>query len=279
MARVKGDLSNRFVVKPGTTVKLARRDPGDTASVRSKAIYDRILQNNIQRLFKLQTLLAASNKYAVLVVLQAMDAGGKDGTIRHVMTGLNPQACRVTAFKSPTEEELHHDFLWRIHRAIPRRGEIGIFNRSHYEDVLAARVHNLVPKSVWSDRYEQINDFEKIMAENNVVMFKFFLHISKEEQALRLAERIADPQKNWKISISDITERAYWDDYATAYEDALTKCSTKRAPWYVIPSNKKWFRNLAVSQILADEIEGWNMEYPSPAADLSELRVKLRAQT
>jgi PPK2 family polyphosphate:nucleotide phosphotransferase len=208
-----------------------------------------------------------------------MDAGGKDGTIRHVMTGLNPQACRVTAFKAPTEEELHHDFLWRIHRAIPRRGEIGIFNRSHYEDVLVARVHKLVPKSVWAERYKQINDFEKIMAENNVVMFKFFLHISKEEQALRLAERIADPQKNWKISIADITERTYWDDYVTAYEDALTRCSTARAPWYVIPSNKKWFRNLAVSQILADEMAGWNMEYPPSAADLSELREKLRPQT
>jgi PPK2 family polyphosphate:nucleotide phosphotransferase len=279
MARAKGDLAKRFVVEPGTKVKLVKRDPDDTAGVREKSNYDRILQSNIQRLFDLQTLLAASNKYAILIVLQAMDAGGKDGTIRHVMTGLNPQACRVTAFKAPTEEELHHDFLWRIHRAIPRRGEIGIFNRSHYEDVLVARVHKLVPKSVWAERYKQINDFEKIMAENNVVMFKFFLHISKEEQALRLAERIADPQKNWKISIADITERTYWDDYVTAYEDALTKCSTARAPWYVIPSNKKWFRNLAVSQILADEMAGWNMEYPPSAADLSELREKLRPQT
>jgi PPK2 family polyphosphate:nucleotide phosphotransferase len=278
MARLVSDLSKRFVVEPGTKLKLAKRDPDDTAGVRSKSNYEKIIQKNIQRLLDLQTLLAASDQYALLVVLQAMDAGGKDGTIRHVMTGLNPQGCRVTSFKVPTEEELHHDFLWRIHKALPRRGEIGIFNRSHYEDVLVARVHKLVPKSMWSQRYEQINDFEKMLANNNIVILKFFLHISKEEQARRLEERIDDPHKNWKISHADITERRYWDDYVAAYQDALTECSTVRAPWYVIPANNKWFRNLAVSQILVDQMTAWNMHYPPPAADRSELRAMLQAE-
>src|SRR5579871_1772690 len=252
MAHTKRELAKRFLVKPGEKAHLSKRDPEDTAGLRSKAEYEAILQKNIERLFEQQSLLAASDDCAVLVVLQAMDAGGKDGTIKHVMTGLNPQACRVTAFKVPSEEEAHHDFLWRVHHAMPRRGEIGIFNRSHYEDVLVARVHKLVPKSVWSARYEQINDFERIMAKNNVVLFKFFLHISREEQARRLEERIENPRKNWKISHADIAERNYWDDYMAAYEKALTECSTGQAPWYVIPANKKWFRNLAVSQILVD---------------------------
>ena len=278
MAHTKHDLAKRFLVKPGEKAHLSRRDPDDTAGLQSKAEYQAILQKNIQRLFDQQTLLAASDQYAVLVVLQAMDAGGKDGTIRHVMTGLNPQACRVTSFKVPTPEEARHDFLWRVHKAAPQRGEIGIFNRSHYEDVLVARVHNLVPKKVWSERYGQINDFEKIMARNNVMILKFFLHISREEQTRRLEDRVDNPQKNWKISPADITERRLWDRYVEAYEDALTECSTKRAPWYVIPANKKWFRNLAVSQILADEMASWKMQYPKPAANLGELRGALRAQ-
>ncbi len=278
MAQLKSGLTKRFLVKPGEKVNLSKRDPDDTAGVRSKSEYEAILQKNLKRLFELQTLLAASDQYAVLVVLQAMDAGGKDGTIRHVMTGLNPQACRVTSFKVPTPEEAHHDFLWRVHKAVPRRGEIGIFNRSHYEDVLVARVHKVVSKSEWSERYWQINDFEKILAHNNVRIFKFFLHISREEQARRLEQRIDDPRKNWKISLADITERRFWDQYVEAYEDALTECSTKRAPWYVIPANKKWFRNLAVAQILADAMESWKMHYPPPPADLEELREALRAE-
>lgn len=275
MAKSNGPLAKRFVVEPGKKLKLAKLDPDDTADVK-KAECEAILQKNIEHLFNLQTMLSAGSRRAVLVVLQAMDAGGKDGTIRHVMTGLNPQACRVTSFKVPTQEELAHDFLWRIHRAMPRRGEIGIFNRSHYEDVLVARVHKLVPKSVWSRRYEQINRFEKLLAENDVVIFKFFLHISRGEQASRLEARLDDPQKNWKISEADLKERAYWDDYVAAYEDALSECSTGHAPWYVIPANKKWFRNLAVSQILVDAMSSWKMKYPPPAADLSELRAKLR---
>ena len=278
MPHAKHNLAKRFLVKPGEKAHLSRRDPDDTAGLRSKSEYETILQKNLQRLFDLQTLLAACDQYAVLVVLQAMDAGGKDGTIRHVMTGLNPQACRVSAFKVPTPEEARHDFLWRVHKAMPQRGEIGIFNRSHYEDVLVARVHNLVPEKVWSERYGQINDFEKLMAHNNVRIFKFFLHISREEQTRRLEERTDNPQKNWKISPADIAERWLWDRYVEAYEDALTECSTKRAPWYVIPANKKWFRNLAVSQILADGMASWKMRYPPPASNLGELREALRAQ-
>jgi PPK2 family polyphosphate:nucleotide phosphotransferase len=277
LAHLKSDYAKRFVVEPGKKPKLSKRDPEDTAGV-AKSECDRRLQRNIQHLFNLQTLLAASDKYAVLIVLQAMDAGGKDGTIRHVMTGLNPQACRVTSFKVPTAEESQHDFLWRVHHAMPRRGEIGIFNRSHYEDVLVTRVHKLVPKSVWSERYGQINDFEEMMTENNLIIFKFFLHISRDEQARRLEQRLDDPQKSWKISQADLAERNHWDDYMAAYEDALTECSSKHAPWYVIPANKKWFRNLAVSQILVDAMAAWKMEYPPPAADLNELRAKLRAE-
>jgi PPK2 family polyphosphate:nucleotide phosphotransferase len=264
------------MVEPGKRLKLSQRDPGDTTGMADKSECEAMLAKNIERLFNHQMLLAASREYAVLVVLQAMDAGGKDGTIRHVMTGLNPQACHVTSFKVPTDEESHRDFLWRIHKAVPRRGEIGIFNRSHYEDVLVVRVHGLVPKRVWSARYDQINDFEKILAKNNTVVLKFFLHISKEEQAKRLEQRFEDPRKNWKVAPSDVTERQHWDDYMAAYEDALSECSTERAPWYVIPANKKWFRNLAVSQIIADTMAGLKLQYPKPAFDLTQLRAALK---
>jgi len=272
MAKLNKDLRKRFLVEPGRRVKLKQFDPDDTAGISPKARYDAILQRDIQRLFEQQSLLWASRKYAVLVVLQGLDAAGKDGTIRHVMTGLNPQACHVAAFKVPTEEEAHHDFLWRVHKQVPMRGEIGVFNRSHYEDVLVVRVHNLVPKGVWSERYEQINDFEKILAKNQVIVLKFFLHISKKEQEKRLEQRITDQRKNWKLSPSDFAEHKYFDEYVDAYEDALTKCSTERAPWYVIPSNQKWFRNLAVAQILADTMVSLKLEYPPPAFDVKQLR-------
>jgi PPK2 family polyphosphate:nucleotide phosphotransferase len=198
-----------------------------------------------------------------------MDAGGKDGTIRHVMSGLNPQGCHVTSFKVPTEEELAHDYLWRVHRAVPAKGEIGIFNRSHYGDVLVVRVHNLVPRRVWSERYEQINGFEKILADNDVTIVKFFLHISKEEQKKRLQERLDDPAKHWKVSEADFEERRFWPDYIKAYEDALSKCSTPWAPWYVIPADHKWFRNLAVADILVSTLEDMDMRFPKSKLDLS----------
>jgi PPK2 family polyphosphate:nucleotide phosphotransferase len=279
MSKSKQDLAKRFLVEPGKHLKLNHHDPDDTAGIFRKARYEAILERDIQRLFEQETLLWACRKYAVLVVLQGPDAAGKDGTIRHVMTGLNPQACNVTSFKVPTDEESHHDFLWRVHKAVPMRGEIGVFNRSHYEDVLVARVHNLVPKPVWSARYGQINDFEKMLDKNQVVILKFFLHISKKEQEKRLEARIQDQRKNWKLSPSDFAEHRYYDEYLEAYEDALTECSTKHAPWYVIPSNQKWFRNLAVAQILANTLTSLKLKYPPPSFDVSQLREAMHKPT
>jgi PPK2 family polyphosphate:nucleotide phosphotransferase len=230
------------------------------------------LSKELGRLDSLQYLLYAEHKHALLVVLQGVDTAGKDGTIRHVMSGVSPQGCRVVSFKVPSAEELAHDFLWRIHRAVPPHGDIGIFNRSHYEDVLAVRVHNLVPKDVWSERYDQINEFEEILSENNIVVLKFLLHISKDEQKKRLQDRIGDPDKHWKISESDFHERKFWDDYVAAYEEALTRCNTKKAPWYIIPSNKKWFRNLAVSHILVEALEKLHMKFPPPTIDVKKLK-------
>ncbi len=218
-------------------------------------------------------MLYADRRYALLIVLQAVDAGGKDGTIRHVMSGVNPQGCVVTAFKEPTPEELSHDFLWRVHKAVPSRGDIGIFNRSHYEDVLIVRVHSLVPKVVWQKRYEQINDFEYMLTENNVTILKFYLHISRDEQRKRLEARLRDPTHNWKLSLSDLEERQHWDDYREAYEAALRKCSTDRAPWYVIPANKKWFRNQVVAELIVQALDRMKLKYPAPTVDISKVKL------
>jgi PPK2 family polyphosphate:nucleotide phosphotransferase len=258
------NFTKQLMVEPGTKAKLAKIDPGDTFGYEQDAKTDARLAKTLKRLDELQYMLYAEDKRAVLVVLQALDAGGKDGTIRHVVSGVNPQGCRVTAFKVPSAEELAHDFLWRAHLAAPARGTIGIFNRSHYEDVLVVRVHDLVPKHVWKERYDQINAFEKILAENRVKILKFYLHISKDEQKQRIEERIADPKKNWKLSSSDFSERKRWDDYMDAYEDALTRCSTSDAPWFAIPSNHKWFRNLAVSSIIVEAMEEMDLQFPRP---------------
>jgi PPK2 family polyphosphate:nucleotide phosphotransferase len=215
----------------------------------------------------------AERKHALLVVLQGMDGSGKDGTIRHVMTGLNPQGCHVTSFKVPTPEEAAHDFLWRVHRAAPQLGDIGIFNRSHYEDVLVTRVHNLVPRAVWSRRYDDINAFETLLGNQGVVIVKCFLHISRAVQKKRFEDRINDANRQWKISEADFAERKYWGAYRKAYEDVLSKCSTRSVPWYVIPADKKWFRNLAVCRILVETLEGLRMKFPKPSVDVSSLRV------
>jgi PPK2 family polyphosphate:nucleotide phosphotransferase len=263
-------LRDKFKIEPGSKVKLSRWDASDTAGIEAKKQALPELEDHRKKLYELQYLLHAEKRRAVLIVLQAMDAGGKDGTIRHVMSGLNPQGCHVSSFKVPTEEELAHDYLWRIHRAVPGKGEIGIFNRSHYGDVLVVRVHNLVPKQAWSKRYEQINAFEKILAENGVTILKFFLHISKDEQKKRLQERLDDPSKHWKVSSADFEERKFWDDYTKAYEDALSRCSTPWAPWYIIPANRKWFRNLAVADILVSTLEDMDMQFPKSKLDLSK---------
>jgi PPK2 family polyphosphate:nucleotide phosphotransferase len=266
-------LSDELKVEPGKKVRLSKFNPDDTFGFHKDQKTRDTLQHNLRKLSELQALLYADRRKAVLIVLQALDAGGKDGTIRHVMSGVNPQGCEVMSFKAPAAEELDHDFLWRVHKAVPRRGNIGIFNRSHYEDVLIARVHNLVPRSVWSERYAQINAFEKILVENSIHILKFFLHISKDEQRKRFNARIQDESKNWKISTADFSERDRWNDYTEAYEEALIRCSTEWAPWYIIPSNKKWFRNLAVAEIVASTMDRLNLRYPPPAVDLANLKL------
>jgi len=267
-------LSERFRVRPGGKVRLADWDPDDTAGFRDKNAVRSKTEKNLKRLSELQYVLYAENKRSVLIVLQALDAGGKDGTIRHVLGPLNPQSCKVVPFKTPSEEELAHDFLWRIHHAAPRKGEIRIFNRSHYEDVLIVRVHDVVAKSVWSKRYEQINAFEAILARNETLVLKFYLHISQEEQLERFKARLEDRTKHWKINPADFEERKYWGDYMRAYEAALSKCNTRHAPWFVIPANKKWFRNYAIAEILVEQLSALHMKFPKPAADLSQIKLQ-----
>lgn len=264
--------TKELIVKPGKKVHLSKYDPDETLGWKKGRALEASFDKAAQILNKRQYLLYAEHKRAVLIVLQGIDSAGKDGTIRHVMAGVNPQGCKVTSFKVPSVEEAAHDFLWRIHKAVPEHGDIGIFNRSHYEDVLVVRVHKLVPKEVWSKRYDQINSFERILTENNVKILKFFLHISKDEQKKRFLKRIDDPDRRWKISEADFHERKFWDEYVEAYEDALTKCTTDDAPWFIIPSNKKWFRNLAVSHIIAETLEGMDMKFPKPTVDISKLK-------
>jgi PPK2 family polyphosphate:nucleotide phosphotransferase len=264
-------LARKLIVTPGSKFKLEHFDASNTHGADKPACADQ-LSKNLERLSVLQYLLYAEAKRSLLVVLQGIDAGGKDGTIRHVMTGLNPQGVDVTSFKVPEGAEKRHDYLWRIHRAVPEWGKIGIFNRSHYEDVLVVRVHGLVPKPVWSERYHQINDFESMLTDSGVHIVKFLLYISKDEQAKRFQARIDDKEKNWKFSPADLKEREYWDQYTEAYQDMLRKCSTEAAPWYVIPANHKWFRNLAVSQILVEALEGMKLKFPKPNADLSGIK-------
>ena len=251
-----------LIVSPGTKIKLKDYDAEYSGEYKRKSeIKDRMAEIQKQ-MRKLQELFYAESKHALLIILQAIDAGGKDGTIRHVMSGVNPQGCDVVSFKVPSAEEIAHDFLWRIHKVVPPKGKIVIFNRSHYEDVLVVRVHNLVPKEVWSARYNQINSFEKILVENGTVILKFFLYISKAEQKKRFETRLADPSKHWKFSEADVREREYWDDYMEAYEDAISKCSTEWAPWYIIPANKKWYRDLVVGETIVKTLKGLNMKYP-----------------
>jgi PPK2 family polyphosphate:nucleotide phosphotransferase len=267
------NLARELLVPVDSAVQLADIDPGDTHGVQKAAAANRLSKNQ-ERLAELQYLLYAEAKRALLVVLQGIDAGGKDGTIRHVMSGLNPQGVSVTSFKVPEGAEKRHDYLWRVHCAVPEHGMIGIFNRSHYEDVLIVRVHSLVAKPVWSKRFQQINDFERMLSENGVTSLKFLLYIGKDEQAKRFRERLEDKSKNWKFSPADVEEREYWGRYIEAYQDVLRKCSTPWAPWYVVPSNRKWFRNLAVSEIMLACLEGMNLHYPKPAADLSQVKIE-----
>ena len=254
-------------VRPAAKVSLKHFDAGATHGWEKPVARDET-ERQLERLADLQDRLWAEAKRAVLVVLQGIDAAGKDGTVKKVMTAFNPQGSPVTSFKVPSVEELAHDYLWRVHKAVPRKGEVGIFNRSHYEDVLVVRVHELVPRRVWSGRYDQINDFERHLAANGTTVLKFFLAIDKDEQRARFQARYDDPTKRWKFAMGDLEERARWDAYQAAFQDALSRTSTDVAPWYLIPANRKWFRDLAVATILAETISDLDPRYPPVATDV-----------
>jgi PPK2 family polyphosphate:nucleotide phosphotransferase len=267
----------RFIVEPGNRIRLKDVDPDFKDKAIGKSGADETTKADDETLRQLQYRLYADNQHSVLVVLQGLDAAGKDGTIRHVFGALNPQGARVHAFKQPTPEELAHDFLWRAHVHAPARGEFVIFNRSHYEDVLIVRVHDLVPEHVWSKRYDRINQFEETLIQNGTVILKFFLHISPAEQLDRFRKRLDDPTRRWKISESDYTEREYYADYMRAYEDAIERTSTPHAPWFVIPSDHKWFRNLAISNIVAGAMQMLDLELPPTSVDLDAIRQRYHA--
>ncbi len=258
----------------GEKVHLAAYDPRHVAADWDKASASAQIKENTAICSELAYRLYAENRRAVLLVLQGMDTSGKDGTIRTVLSGVNPQSFHITSFKQPSSEELDHDFLWRIHGAIPGRGEIGIFNRSHYEDVLIVRVHNLVPEKEWQSRYERINEFEELLVEGGVTIVKCFLHISKDEQRERLLARLENPDKRWKFNKGDVAERKLWDDYQQAYEDALTRCNTHHAPWHIIPSDRKWYRNLVVSKILRETLEKLDPQFPEAEPGLEGIVVE-----
>jgi PPK2 family polyphosphate:nucleotide phosphotransferase len=266
-------LADTFRVDNGNNFKLKDFDPTDTGHWRSKEHAEQALQDGIARMADLQDRLYAQDRWAVLLIFQAMDAAGKDGAIKHVMSGVNPQGCQVYSFKAPSEAELQHDFLWRTTRALPERGHIGIFNRSYYEEVLVVRVHpeilasqrtppSLVSKDIWKERFEDIHAFERHMWRNGTVVRKFFLHLSKKEQKARFLARLEEPEKNWKFSAADIRERERWDDYQSAYEDMIRHTASKHAPWYVVPADHKWFSRLVVSTVIVDTLESLNLSYP-----------------
>ncbi len=271
--------SDLFRVTPGSSVKLAAipadgtpglPDDGDQARTLAEAE----LIKHRERIIDIQYDLWAEDRRALLIVLQGMDTSGKDGAVRHVFSGVNPQGCRVWSFKKPSEEEADRDFLWRIHQRVPPKGEIGIFNRSHYEDVLVVRVHNLVPEATWRQRYDMINSFESLLMDGHTTILKFFLHISKKEQKERLQARLDNPRKNWKFETGDLEERKHWDEYQRAYEAALEKCSTAAAPWHIIPADRKWYRNWAIAAVVRETLEAMNPKPPSPRGDLSKVRIE-----
>ena len=267
----------KFMIEPGAKVRLAKIDPDFSGKRLSRQAAIATTARQIERIDRLQYLLYADAGRSLLIVLQGLDAAGKDGLIRHLFAGVNPQGVSVSSFKKPSEVEAAHDFLWRAHMAAPAKGEIAIYNRSYYEDVLIVRVHKWVAHSVWSKRYDLINAFEATLAHNGTRILKFYLHISPQEQLVRFKERLDDPTRQWKISENDYAEREFWPQYLEAYEEALERTSSKRAPWYVIPANHKWFRNLAVSQIIADTMDEMGLTLPPARTDLAAMRRKYHA--
>ncbi len=271
----KGPHTGRYTVEPGTQVYLDKLDPSDASGFAGKTYVEQQESKKLnEKLRQFQEELYAEHQQKVLVILQAMDTGGKDGVIRRVFEGVNPQGVRVVHFAVPTLEEVAHDFLWRVHRQVPAKGEMVIFNRSHYEGVLVERVHKLVPVEVWQRRYRQINDFERLLSEEETTILKFYLHISKVEQKKRLQDRLDDPSKEWKFSINDLPERKLWDEYMKAYEDALSKTSTDWAPWHIIPANHKWYRDLVISQIIVKTLEKMDLHYPKMEAKARFVSIK-----
>ena len=266
---------NRYIVKPGSKVNLSEWDPNDTSEFKGnkeKGLLEVAKLND--KLEALQELLYAEHKHKVLIVLQAMDTGGKDGVIRHVFDGVNPQGVRVASFKVPSSEELDHDYLWRVHKVVPAAGEMVIFNRSHYEDVLVVRVHKLVSPEICKKRFEQIKAFEHLLADNGTTILKFYLHIDLNEQKQRLQARLDDPSKRWKFNPGDLNERKLWSDYMKAYEDSIAKTSTDYAPWYIVPSNRKWYRDLVISTVLVEALEKLKMEFPQPFENLDSILIE-----
>jgi PPK2 family polyphosphate:nucleotide phosphotransferase len=262
----------KYLVRPGHRASLDHVDPDDASLAKDKDHAAKRFSALQSRLAELQDLLFAAHETKLLIVLQGMDTSGKDGVIRHVLASFNPQGTRVESFKQPTEDELDHDFLWRVHRKVPGNGEVVVFNRSHYEDVLVVRVHDLVPKHIWKQRYGQIKEFERILADNGTLILKFFLHISKDEQRKRLQRRLDDPTKRWKFKEGDLKERKSWNEYQRAYEDALSKTSTPWAPWHIVPANHKWYRDFVVGSIIVDALEKLHLKYPK--AKVSGITVK-----
>jgi PPK2 family polyphosphate:nucleotide phosphotransferase len=282
-----------YCITRGEEFRLKDHHPADTNGVKDKHAAHGLLEDGVACLSHLQEMLYAQDRWALLLIFQAMDAAGKDGAIKHVMSGINPQGCDVHSFKSPSPEELNHDYLWRIHRSVPERGKIGIFNRSHYEEVLVVRVHppflraqkladRLVTKHIWEERYEDINAFERYLTRNGVVIRKFFLHVSKEEQKKRFLERLEDSKKNWKFSMADVQERSFWKDYQEAYEEMIQQTATTHAPWYVVPADNKWFSRLVVASAILEALNDLNLSFPevdkSKRKELAAVRSSLLAQ-
>jgi PPK2 family polyphosphate:nucleotide phosphotransferase len=290
VARIESMIA-RYRVVSGKRFKLKDFDPGDTHGVgrEAKGEAKEILQRSVAWLAEQQDILYAQDRWAVLIIFQAMDAAGKDGTIKHVMSGINPQGCEVTSFKQPSAEELDHDYLWRHMRRLPERGHIGIFNRSYYEEVLVVRVHKellkrqqlpptVVTKHIWQERYEDIANFERYLTRNGVVVVKFFLHVSRQEQKRRFLARLNEPEKNWKFSVADVAERAYWDQYQDAYEEAIRHTATRDAPWYVVPADNKWFTRLVVGATIVETLARLDLDYPKVDAAKRKELAKARAQ-
>ncbi len=266
-------IKSPYLVKPHTKVRLAKISTSDTGDFKSEDAAKPVLDKHRTQLAALQDVFYASQVKALLIVLQGMDTAGKDGTISHIFSGINPQGCDVAQFKVPTPLESRHDFLWRVHAQVPPRGMIGIFNRSHYEDVLSPRVHKLISNDEANSRLEDINEFESFLADNDVLILKFYLHISRDEQTRRLQARIDDRKKHWKLSDADIHERQFWPQYMQAYNDVLSSTSRKHAPWFVIPADNKWYRNVAISKIIVDLMQSLQLKFPKPTVDASAIKL------